>query len=292
VTVAYDAVGNNTTMTDWAGATTFAFDARRSLAGKTDPGSYVQLYAYDGMMNRTKLVNPDGGTYTSVFDNLDRLQSMMNPLNRLSSMQYDPDSRPTTFTTGLGTTRVRSYDPVGQETTLIEYNGANPITTVVDAFAGNGWKTSHNVVTMTGGLLTNYTNDAKGRLIGQAGAGVTGTFSYDAIDNTLLKWHQGQNAYSMTYDAASRILTLTVGAVNTTYVFDNNGNTTLERSGGVTTGYSYDFENRLKGVQHSDGTLSSYSYSGGTGLRRFRQEPTDSFPHTIIWDGKDYLLEY
>ena len=163
--------------------------------------------------------------------------------------------------------------------------------TVVDAFDGIGRKLTHNVVTPTSGLLITYSNDAKGRLLGQQGPGVAATFLYDAVDNTLLKWHQGQNPASMTYDAASRLMTVTVGAMNTTYVFDNNGNMTSERSGIVVTGYRFDYENRMMGIQHSDGTLSTYTYAGNTGLRRTRQEPGDPAERTTVWDGNDYLGE-
>ncbi len=51
MTFSYDPVGQNTTVIDWGGTTTYAFDPRRSLIGKTDPGAFVQAYGYDAVQN-------------------------------------------------------------------------------------------------------------------------------------------------------------------------------------------------------------------------------------------------
>ena len=60
MTLAYDAVGNQTTMQDSTGTTTYSFDSWNRTVGKTDPGSLVQSYTYDSAGERTKLVDPDG----------------------------------------------------------------------------------------------------------------------------------------------------------------------------------------------------------------------------------------
>jgi uncharacterized protein RhaS with RHS repeats len=163
----------------------------------------------------------------------------------------------------------------------------------VDGFAANGWKASHNVVTLTGGLLTTYTNDAKGRLTGQQGLSVTATFVYDAVDNTSVKWHQGTNPMTMLYDLANRITTMTQGSAVSSYSFDNNGAQIQEYLPGTgLTVKVFDYENRLTSNLVPSGTRSTYSYAGASGLRRTRQEKTDAVPHTIVWDGGDYLGEY
>jgi len=249
--------------------------------------------AYDVDANRTKLIDTDGGYFTTTYDALDRVQTVVNPSNVKFTLQYDLDSRSTTIQTGNNSSRATQYDPVRQLTTVIQYQVGSPIITIVDAYAGNGWKTSHNVVTMASSLLTTYTNDAKGRLLGQQGASVYATFSYDAVDNTLVKWHQGTQPMSMSYDAASRITSMLQGAATTTYAFSNSGNMTQEYLPGTgLTVNGYDYENRLLSVITPTGTRSTYAYAGDTGLRRTRQEPSDSAPHTVVWDGSDYLAEY
>ena len=287
LTTAYEARGLMATMVDVTGTTTYAFDVRGSMSGKTDPGPLVQAYVYDAIQNCTKLTDPDGGVHSFVFDGLRRPSALANAAGGRYTYQYDAASRATTLSSSYGEVEAIAFDNVGRQTSLIQYSGANPVVTVIDAFDGAGRKTSRSL----NGLLTSYVYDAGTRLTGQNGTGVWATMSYDSVGNTTLKWNQGSNPMTMSYDAASRLVTQTLGAVVTTYVFDLNGNTTVERSGGVSTGFSFDKENRMKGVQHSDGSLSTSVYAGD-GLRRLRQEPSDAMPHTIIWHGRDYLMEY
>ena len=99
---------------------------------------------------------------------------------------------------------------------------------------------------------------------------------------------------SMSYDAASRITSMAQGLGTTTYTFDSNGSQIqeyLHLPGGGLTVSAYDYENRLLSVLTPSLTYSTYSYAGDTGLRRTRQEPGDSAPHTIVWDRADYLGE-
>ncbi len=67
-------------------------------------------------------------------------------------------------------------------------------------------------------LVTDYVYDPDTRLIGQQGTGNWVTNTYDAVNNTTLKWNQGSNPMSMTYNAAAQIATMVQGAVYTTYV--------------------------------------------------------------------------
>ena len=93
----------------------------------------------------------------------------------------------------------------------------------------------------------------------------------------------------MTYDAASRMVTMTYAAAKTGYTYDNAGNKTTDNLSGAITGYVYDPENRLKKVTNPDSSLWTFTYSG-TGLRRTRQKPGGTVG-TMIWDGSDYLGE-
>ena len=283
----YDVRGLTTSMLDTTGTTTYTYDARSSMTGKSDPGPLVQAYTYDAVQNRTKLVNPDGGVHSFSFDALRRPLNLVDPSGSSFTYAYDPDGRGTTLTSNIGITRALGYDPVGRNTTIIEYKGANPVQTIVDTFDGAGRKTTHVV----NGAATTYSYDPGTRLTGQQAASAVATFAYDPTGNTTLKWHQGQYAQTMAYDPASRLVSYTLGAALTTYIYTPNGGISVESASGVRTAYAYDPENRLRKVMHSDGTLSTYVYAGD-GLRRLRQEPSYSAPHTIVWDGRDYLGEY
>ena len=178
-----------------------------------------------------------------------------------------------------------TFDALNRPVTVIDYNGANPIVTIVEAYDPGGRKTLRS----EDGKPVTYTYDNANRLIGQLGVGRSATFVYDEIGNTTVKWHQGQAPLTMVYDPASRLVSNTQGAVKTTYTFDKNGNMSTDTSGGVMTAYVYDKLNHLKKVTYSDGTLSTYTYNGD-GLRYTRQEPGQKV-YTMVWDGTNYLGE-
>lgn len=140
------------------------------------------------------------------------------------------------------------------------------------------------------GWLKTLTYDNANRLTNQHRSGEFATFTMDAIWNITVKNHQGSNPMTMTYDAGSRLVTMLQGTTMTTFTFDTNGNQTTDNVGGVTTGYVYDRENRLKKITNPDFTVSTYSYDGD-GLRRTKQEPGQAV-RTMVWDRTDYLMEY
>lgn len=112
----------------------------------------------------------------------------------------------------------------------------------------------------------------------------------DALGNVLVKWYQGNSPFTMTYDAASRLQTMTSGGASTAYSYDNAGNMTLENLSGVQTGYVYDGENRLTKITNSDLSLVTNTYQGD-GLRRTAQQPGGNVS-TMVWDGANYLGQY
>jgi YD repeat-containing protein len=125
---------------------------------------------------------------------------------------------------------------------------------------------------------------------GQQSAGGYATFSYDPVSNVLTKRHEGESPRTYTYDLAQRIVTMAQGSLVTSYLYDGAGNLTREDAGGSVTTKTYDPENRLAGIAHPDGTLSTYAYQGYDGLRRSKHEPGGALA-TFVWDGGDYLQE-
>ena len=139
------------------------------------------------------------------------------------------------------------------------------------------------------GVVTTYSNDAKNQLLGQTVAGGCATFAYDAVGNETLKWHQGQAPMTMTFDAASRQVTMIYGGATTLYTYNQAGAKTAENLGGAITGFVYDGENRCLKVTLPDFSIVTNTYSGD-GLRRTYQDP-GKHVFTQIWDGTDYLGE-
>ena len=177
-------------------------------------------------------------------------------------------------------------DPTGRTTTIIDATGSgSPVVTIVDAYDPGNRKTSST----RNGVVTTYTNDAKNRLLGQTVAGGVATFAYDPLDNTLLKWQQGQYSQTMTYNAASQQVTMILGAATTNYTYNQAGAQTSENASGAVTGFVYDCENRLLNETTPAFAVTTYAY-GGDGLRRSYQKPGQPV-RTMVWDGSKYLGE-
>ena len=173
----------------------------------------------------------------------------------------------------------------------IDYSTGQPIVTQLDSYDPAGNRIQH----VNGTDVTTWSYDPLDRLIGQQENGAWATFAYDPTSNLTLKWQQGTAPITFVNDAANRLQSSTQGAVITTVTFSPTGNQVLENALGELTSYQYDMENRLVRVQNSNGTLSTYTYSGGVpaegeGLRRTAQEPGETVT-SIIWDASDYLME-
>ena len=263
---------------------THAEEPRSLTTGKTDPSGLAQLYAYDSVANRTLLVNPDNGRYTTTFDALDRTYSSQVPTGEFYTSMYDANGRRTTLQLGLGTVRIYAFDPTDRLTTQIDYAGSTPITTQINSYD----PVSNRTVQVVNGVATTWVYDVGYRLLGQQNAGGYATFSYDSLSNTLVNWNQGQAPISMSYNVASRLTTSIQGSTLTTYTFDNAGNRTVENASGALTTYSFDCENNEVGISSPSG-LSTYTWSG-SGLRRSNQEPGQPV-YTTVWDGANYLGE-
>jgi len=286
LTQMYDILNRLTTMSDWTGATTYTYDARSMMSGKTDPGNLSQAYTYDVVQNRILMVDPAGGRYTSVYDSMDRQYTQTDPAGRLFTALYDSMGRNITFMMANSSQQLSSYDALSRLITLVEATAAGtPVNTIIDTYDPVGNRIGRN---QSGSIYT-WTYDPNYRLLGQQNLGGYATFAYDSRYNTLLKWYQGQAPLTMSYDIASRITTSISGSVLTTTTFDNAGNTWVENTTGQLTTYVYDGDNRPLKVTYPDGTITTFAYSGN-GLKRSSQEAGKPLT-TLFWDGTDYLQE-
>jgi YD repeat-containing protein len=234
--------------------------------------------------NRVGLTAPDGRAFTYSFDARNAQIGLVDRYGGVYTSTFDPNNRPQTMQSALGKTELSGYDPVGRLTTLIEAVGS-PIATVVASYDPGGRK----ITEFSDGSMATYLYDPKSRLIGQNEPSRFVTMQYDAVDNVLVKWYQGNPPLTMTYDAASRLATSTYAAAVTAVSYDKAGNMIAQNQSGVITGYYYDPENRLIKVQQADGSLSTYTYQGYNGMRRSNQEAGEPI-YTTVWDDRSNYL--
>lgn len=257
----YDQVGNLLTLSNADGTTTYAYDDLYRITEITQPNLTTSTYSYDARGNRLSVVDI-AGTTTSTYDMVDRLASVTDP---------------------FGNTVGYTYDPNGNRNGLI-YPGNRRVTYLFDALdrmvSVQDW----------GGVTTTYTYDTAGRLASQLmGNGSTVTYSYDDSGRLLAKEDKNSSgeviaSYTYTLDpngnrtgmgmnqpllpeAPPDNATFTHNDGNqvtsrngTTYTYDGKGNRATKTEGGVTTQYTYDFNNRLTRV--NDGAnLWEYLYN-------------------------------
>ena len=323
----FDAVGNLLTKTDRKGQTiTYAYDNLYRLATKNYPDSTSVAYTYDALSRLTQATDPTG-TYGFAFDNLGRLTqastqysflsgqtlatsysydaasnrvSLTNPQGGATNYVYDSLNRETSLTDFASRTFTFGYDALGRRTNLTRPNGVNT------SYAYDNLSRLLSVSHLAGSSTLDgatYNYDAAGNRTAKTvlPGNVTSAFNYDSIYQLLQVTQGTQTKESYTYDAvgnrtyqpgapynynSSNEMTSREGVPCT---YDANGNTTGKTNGSGTTGYNWDFENRLTSVT-LPGTGGTVSFKYDPFGRRI--EKTSPSGSTIyVYDGDNIIEE-
>ena len=254
VTYSYDTASRLTQVSDPTGTYQFTFDNMGRL--KTTTTNYAFLtgrsfttgYAYDAGSNRTGFTDPENGTSSYVYDNLNRLASQASPQGTFG-FAYDALSRRTSLTRPNTVNTTYGYDQLSRLLSVVHQKAGvtqDGATYTVDA-AGN--RTSKG--DLQANVTSNYTYDAIYQLTKtMQGASTTETYGYDPVGNRL----NSLGVSSYTSNTANEL----TATSNASYTYDNNGNTLTKSDGTGTTTYTWDFENRLTSVvlPGSGGTVS------------------------------------
>jgi RHS repeat-associated protein len=260
VSYTYYRSGQQNTITDASGTTTFLYDNRYRLKSETKPDGKVISYEYDTVGNRTKITVPSGST-TYRYDVLNRLQTVTDQGGKTTAYTYDVVGNRASVAYPNDTSAHYTYDPLNRLMLLENKKGADIFSSYLYqlGFAGNRTK-----VTESTGRTVDYNYDSLYRLtsetIGDVGApSKTISYTYDDVGNRLTKTDVGALT-SYTYNDNDQLETETTGTGVTTYAYDFNGNTTSKAAPGQTTTYSWDQENRMVGSLLPDGRSLTYRY--------------------------------
>jgi RHS repeat-associated protein len=241
----YTATGKRATMADASGTTTYTYDTRNRLATKATPEGTLS-YSYDAAsdIKTIQSSNPGGASMAYGYDALDRL-STVTDANGATSYTYDPVGNLGTVTYPNGVAHSYTYDTRNRLTNLGvtgTVSGApGPIAGYGYTLDAAGHRTS---VTELSGRKVNYGYDTIYRLTNETIASDPNSmngavsYSYDAVGNRLQKTSTlpGFPGASSTYNANDEL---------TTDSCDADGNTVGSGLNTGTSGYVYDFENRL-----------------------------------------------
>jgi RHS repeat-associated protein len=265
----YTATGKRATMVDASGTTTYTYDTRDRVTSKATPEGTLS-YSYDAAsdVKTIQSSNTGGASMAYGYDALDRL-STVTDANGATSYTYDPVGNLGTVTYPNGVAHSYTYDTRNRLTNLGvtgTVNGATAIASYGYTLDAAGHRTS---VTELSGRKVNYGYDTIYRLTNETIASDPNSmngavsYSYDAVGNRLQKTSTlpGFPGASSTYNANDEL---------TTDAYDNDGNTIGSGLNTGTSGYVYDFENRLVQqagisiVYDADGNRVSKTTANGT----------------------------
>jgi RHS repeat-associated protein len=238
---------------------TSAYDAVNRITQITDSNGRSISYQYDAAGNRTTMTTPDSRTIAYTYDFNNLLTGITTPDVGNFNFAYDANNRRTTRTLPNGTTAAYSYD---QDSRL------------------TGIQTAKNTTTIDS---VNYT--------------------YDNAGNRITKTQPAAN-YNYTYDNIYRLTQATPSTgTSETYTYDQVGNRLTKvpdalPSVNETTQYSYDDENRLTGVQITQGSnVKQLSFAYDPFGRRIKKTVSPSGGGSgeetnYVYDGQNIIMEY
>ncbi|WP_375492787.1 RHS repeat domain-containing protein [uncultured Nostoc sp.] len=194
----------------------YTFDVRNRLDQVIEGGIVTADYDYDVVSNLVRTTLANGTEEIRSYDDLNRLKYLEN---------HQGDTILSSYTYTL--------DKVGNRTKVVEHNGRT-----VDY-------TYDNLYRLTQENITDVVNG--NRVYG---------YTYDKVGNRNTKSEIVNSATTVTnyaYDANDRLLNETVNQqVVVNYTYDNNGNTLIKTENGITTEYTWDYENRLIAARVTD----------------------------------------
>ncbi len=205
----YDPVGNRLTAQDARGNTTsFEFDQRNRLITTTEPLSHVTSYDYDQASNKIKETRPDNKFRTwDTFDPLNRVTHMTGFLSDPTSYLYDFAGNRTQMTDSKGAVYSFGFDAMNRK-----------ISATYPADAGGALRSETWTYDANSNLAT-YINPA----------GQTNAFTYDNRNRLVANdWNAFGPDVTRTYDAASRLISVSTTDSVVSFAYDDANRQTSE----------------------------------------------------------------
>ncbi len=243
----------------------------------------------DSIGQRRFLIEPEGGRFTTAYDDAGRIRFLVNPQNYRTTWSYDAADRVKVQYLGNSTRASYSYDDANRLLKLANIRSdATTISSFDDAYDAVGNRTR---VVEANGVRVTWNYDNKYQLTRERRNGGNAydiTYSYDAAANRRVKFEDAiRTTYA--YDSANQLRYHDDNTGRTTYTFDANGNQRIVKSpsGSLTTN-TWDYENKLTKVILPSGTRNTFAYDAdGKRVKKEDSSGTSKF----IWDAENILVE-
>jgi RHS repeat-associated protein len=249
-------------------------------------------YQYDLVGNLIKTIDPNGQSWTTTYDVMNREKTTANPLGNTTQWTYDaagnilsakrPDGGTTNYVYDPMNRVKQTTDPKGQVTQWV-YDDNGNVMRMTDP-KGNSYTFGHDVLdrltymTYPGGSVEKYSYDPVGNVITfQNRKGNIRTYTYDSRNREILSdWNDATPDVATTYDVAGRVLTKTSSVSVLSYTY-NGANELLSEtqniaggSGPKTITYTYNADGFYDTKTYPAGNVVSYTYSGRNQIASIR----------------------
>ena len=230
-----------------------------------------------------KLLSDSTGRYTTTFDELSRLKSVVNPASKRLTNLYDAIGRRSTL-----------LDPDGGRFTY-GYDSANRMTRVVNPESHRttlGYDAADRKITkrLANGTRASMVHDATGQTLNVVNLKSTGVtisvfaYQYDPAGNRTQVVEATGDIVTWTYDASNQLQRERRSGPNSydlTHVYDPVGNRTLKVKDGDRTTSTYDVANRLRySVEVTGRTTFTFDAAGN----QIQEEKPNGDVTTSLWD--------
>ncbi|MCV2369752.1 RHS repeat-associated core domain-containing protein [Roseateles oligotrophus] len=292
---AYDAAYRLTQVTDALGnATVYAYDAVGNLLSTSDRNGKVSGQTFDSVNRRITQTDALGQTTQYQYDAVGNLTKLTDANGHATRYAYDGVNRPLTETFANGLSRSYGYDAVGNllsrtdqngQTTHYSYNDLYFLTqrsyplSPADHLAYD--LSGRMLSAERGGWLVTFSYDGADRVTQTQQNGATVNYSYNVPARIRVVGYPGGRQIVENMDLRSRLSQIDDASPNLVQYSYDAGDRVLQRSyrNGSQATYSYDANNWLSGVEHSQGVTRLVGFGHAydkEGNKRFEEKRADA----------------
>ncbi len=176
VSIAYDADGQRSEMTDGTGTTDYTYDADGHLISVTNGAGATVGYGYDPAGLLTTLTYPNGQNVTRTYDGAGQLTAVSDWLGNTTKFSYDADGNLTTEAYPNGVTATSTFDAADQLLSITDSTAASTLASFTYTRNNLGLLAS----AAQSGALSGTANYSYTQLSQLSSDGSGGSYSYDA----------------------------------------------------------------------------------------------------------------
>ena len=196
------------------------------------------------------MTDPEGGLTNYTYDALNRMRTLTNPQGDTTRYSYNSLNRIIKKSRANGIYTDISYDSINR---LLSVTNKNSGDSVISDYNYTYDNSTNRISMTTSSGASNYSYDSIYQLLQATYSSASSeTYTYDAVHNRITSEEHG----NWSYDNNNRL----TGFNGTTFTHDANGNMLSKTDKSGTAVYFYNFDNRLKRIDHPDGTYSEYGY--------------------------------